>query len=234
MCLICAREGSKGVVGKNLRPLGSKPLISWTIGVAKQCPSVDRIVVSTDGQEIADVAQQYGADIPFLRPAEIARDDTLQIDAIRHAVLELEAAGDRYDAIMLLQPTVPLRRVEDVERCVAMMRESGADSVVSVVKIEGWGPGTFYRRDDAGRLDPYAASPREGTLRQTLAPLYARTGSVYLMTRDLVVERRAIYGDDVRGCLCGPETAFNIDSEFDWELTEAWIAWQERKHDRAR
>jgi CMP-N-acetylneuraminic acid synthetase len=112
------------------------------------------------------------------------------------------------------------------------MRHTQADTVVSVAKVEDGGPGTLYERDDAGRLRPFLPSPREGILRQTMGAFYERTGSVYLMTRDLVIEWRAIYGDDVRGYVCPPETAFNIDSEFDWELTEAWIAWQERKHDR--
>ena len=124
LTLICARKGSKGIAGKNIRALAGKPLIAWTIDLAKLCPSVGRIVVSTDGEEIAEVARRHGADVPFLRPAELARDDTLQIDAIRHAVLEVERQGAHYDAILLLQPTAPLRRVEDVEGCIGMMRET--------------------------------------------------------------------------------------------------------------
>ena len=232
LCLICARKGSKGVSGKNIRPLGGKPLITWSIGIAKQCPSIDRIVVSTDGEEIARIAREFGAEVPFMRPPELARDDSLQIDAIRHAVLELERTGDRFDAILLLQPTIPLRRVQEVENCVAMMRESGADTVLSVVKVEDGGPDTFYRRDAAGGLKPYEDFPREGTLRQKLPSLYARTGSVYLMKRDLVIEQKVLYGSNVRGCECSPETSFNIDTEFDWQLTEAWIHWQEHEHAR--
>jgi CMP-N-acetylneuraminic acid synthetase len=218
------------VVGKNIRPLAGKPLIAWSIETAKQCPSVDSIVVSTDGEDIAQVARENGAEVPFLRPPELARDDTLQVDAIRHAVLELEGKGARYDLILLLQPTAPLRRPEDVEGCIAMMRDTKANTVISVAKVEDGAPGTLYERDGAGRLRAFLPPPPQGTLRQTIATFYVRTGSVYLMTRDLVVERRAIYGDDVRGYICPPETAFNIDSEFDWELTEAWLAWQERKH----
>ncbi len=230
LCLICARRGSKGVVGKNSRPLAGKPLITWSIETAKKCPSVERIVVSTDSEEIAEIAKAAGADVPFLRPGELARDDSLQIDAIHHAVAELESQGDRYDAILLLQPTTPLRRPEDVEGCISMLRDTGADTVISVSKVEDGGPSTFYVRDDLGRLTPYADAPRKGTLRQLQDAFYSRSGSVYLMRRDIVVVQRALYGDDVRGYVCPPEIAFNIDTEFDWELTEAWIAWQEQKH----
>ena len=229
LCLICARTGSKGVIGKNIRSLGGKPLIAWSLDIARSCRGINRIVVSTDGEEIAEVARRYGGEVPFLRPAELARDDTLQIDAIRYTAKRLEEEGDRHDAILLLQPTSPMRRVEDVEGCLEMMRVAGADTVVTVVPVCDGGPSTFYRRDETGRLQPYTDSPREGTLRQQLSTLYARTGSVYLMKRDVVVERGVLYGPDVRGYVCHPSTAFNIDSDFDWELTEAWIAWQERK-----
>ena len=123
----------------------------------------------------------------------------------------------------------------------AVPRETGEKKITiaqrevlrrKVVKVEDGGPETFYRRDSTAKLDPCVSSAKKGTLRQQMTTLYRRSGSVYLMKRDVVVEQRALYGDDVRGYVCAAETAFNIDSEFDWALTEAWIAWQEHKHVR--
>lgn len=228
--LICARKESKGIAGKNIRPLAGKPLIAWSIDVAKQCPSLERVVVSTDGENIAEIAQRYGADVPFLRPAELAKDDTLQIHAIRHAVLALEEAGDRYDGIVLLQPTSPLRRVEEVEGCIAMMRDTGADTIISLTTVSDAGPEAFYSRDESGLLAPYRETARRGTLRQKLPTLYSRSGSVYVLSRNTVVEDIALYGTTVRGYVCTPETQFNLDNEFDWELTTAWIAYQETQN----
>ena len=110
--LICARGGSKGIRGKNIKQLCGKPLIAWTIESGLQCPDIDDIVVSTDDKKIADVAKGFGASVPFLRPQHLAQDTTKQIDAIAHALATLKENGKTYDAVALLQPTCPPSRLK--------------------------------------------------------------------------------------------------------------------------
>src|ERR1022692_3951802 len=131
--LICARGGSKGVPRKNLRLLGGKPLIGWAIEVARKCPSLNRIIVSTEDAEIADVARSFGAEVPFFRPLELAQDDSSELMAWQHCLRTLTAIDGRAPEVLVTVPsTSPLRAVEDVEACVATQHANGADLCVTV------------------------------------------------------------------------------------------------------
>ena len=136
--LINARGGSKGIPGKNTKPLLGKPLIAWSVETAKACPSINRVIVSTEDKTIANIAREYGAETPFMRPKELATDECLQIDVIIHAVEWLEKTeGSKYDYICLLQPTCPVRLVDDVEGALKLLIESKADSVITVAPVRG-------------------------------------------------------------------------------------------------
>lgn len=225
LALICARAGSKGVPGKNFRPLNGKPLIAWSIETALECNAVDKVVVSTDGQNIADIALEYGAEVPCLRPDELAGDDSLQIDAIRHMVMTLEDQGESFDAILLLQPTCPIRNVQNVESCIDKMLQTNCDTVISLIEVHG-GASTLYRCDDDGHLKQLEDASKKGILRQKVEGLFHRSGSIYLIKRDVIINEHAIYGPDVRGVVFDPSSGFNIDTEFDWQMTAAWVAFQ--------
>src|SRR5918911_4592310 len=152
--LIPARGGSKGIPGKNLAPLCGRPLVAWTIGAACAARSLDRVVVSTDSEEIAATARELGADV-LERPAELARDGTPMRDVLLHALEEL----GRPEVLVLLQPTSPLRRAEHVDGAVALLRETGADSVVSVAEVpHRYRPGPLMELED-GRLVPLGPTP---------------------------------------------------------------------------
>jgi CMP-N-acetylneuraminic acid synthetase len=128
-----ARGGSKGIPGKNIRKIAGRPLISFTIEVALATPEIDRYIVSTDSQEIANVSRQFGADVPFLRPDELATDFTPTLPVLKHAVLECENIyQESVDTVVLLDPTAPLRKVEDVTGCIKYYNEVECDSVISV------------------------------------------------------------------------------------------------------
>lgn len=142
--LINARGGSKGIPGKNIKLLNGRPLIAYSIEAGLAASRISRVVVSTDSTEIAEVARQHGADVPFMRPLGLASDTALQLDAIRHAVSVLEAEGDFYDVIVLLQPTCPLRTYLDVDKAVDLMEKSAADTVISVMQVHGQHPLTMY------------------------------------------------------------------------------------------
>ena len=131
LAIISARGGSKGIPRKNIKPLAGKPLISWTIDVAKQATCIDRLVVSTDDEEIASVARDLGVDVPFMRPAELAADETPGMAPVLHAISQLPD----YEWVLLLQPTSPLRSAEDIDGIWQFCQEQGAPSAVSVCEV---------------------------------------------------------------------------------------------------
>ena len=136
--IIPARGGSKGIPGKNIIQLSGKPLITYTIEAAQAASSLDRCIVSTDSQEILDICRRWHADIPFTRPVELAGDKTPTLPVILHA---LDILSEKYDAVMILQPTSPLRIAKDIDNAIRMLEEnSNADSVISVVKVGDYHP----------------------------------------------------------------------------------------------
>ncbi len=226
LCLINARGGSKGVPGKNIKLLHGKPLIGWSVDVARQSKLIKKVVVSTDSEEIARVATQHGASVPFIRPSELATDTAKQIDVVNHALKFLESMGERYDYVCILQPTCPLRSVEDVDGTLDLLISSGADSAITVTEVGGRHPRTLYKMHEGDqKITPYVEKNTSGVMRQNFEPLYWRTGAVYAL-RTSVVKAGSLYGNDARGYKVPEERAFNIDTPFDFELTEAWLKYK--------
>lgn len=210
--LIPARGGSKGIPRKNLAQVAGKPLLAWTVDAARASTTLDRVIVSTDDDEIAAVARDLGAEVPFLRPEELAADATPMVDVVLDA---LDRIGD-CEALCLLQPTSPLRRAEHVDGAVELLRRSGAESVVSVVGVpHRYAPESLMRLED-GVLVPLA---EDGPLRrQDKTHVYARNGPAVLVVRPGVVRtERRLY---VR-CRPYPMDAaesLDVDSPFELEL----------------
>lgn len=221
--LINARGGSKGIPRKNVRSLNGKPLIAYAIESGLGARLIDRVVVSTDDQEIAEVAMSFGADIPFMRPSELASDNALQIDAVRHAIEQLARAGETYDVVVILQPTCPLRNAVDVDGAISMMAESGADTVISVMEVTGQHPLTMYTRESDGRLFSLLESNRAGVLRQEFRPIWWRNGAIYAIRTSVVMTDRSLYGQRVVGYPMPAERSVNIDEPLDWIIAEAML-----------
>jgi N-acylneuraminate cytidylyltransferase/CMP-N,N'-diacetyllegionaminic acid synthase len=218
--VICARGGSKGVPHKNIRPLAGKSLIAYTIETALASALIDRIIVSTDDVNIADVAGKYGANVPFLRPAELARDDTPVIDSVLHAMRWLdEHEGYRPDYVMLLQPTSPLRSTEDIDGAVQLAREKQADSVVSVYSVHQH-PYWMKRVTKDGRLVDFLSLDRTYTCRQDLPSVYALNGAIYLARREILLERQTFYTNQTCAYVMPPERSLDIDTLWDFYMTE--------------
>jgi CMP-N,N'-diacetyllegionaminic acid synthase len=204
--LIPARGGSKGVLRKNLALVAGKPLLAWTVEAARAARELTDVVVSTEDDEIAAAA---GVDV-LRRPPELAADETPMLDVVRHAVAELAP-----DVVVLLQPTSPLRRAEHVDACVWLLRESGADAVVSVVEVPH-----RYRPDALMDVVDGRVVPR-GTARtrQEKGPVYARNGPAVLAVR------AATLGDDLYSGDCRPypmdeRDSLDVDTAFDLELAD--------------
>jgi CMP-N,N'-diacetyllegionaminic acid synthase len=226
LCIITARGGSKGVPRKNIRLVGGKPLIAYSIGTALEVREhLFRIIVSTDDNEIAEISRQYGAEVPFMRPPELAMDKTPSLPVLQHAVRFVEEQ-DRatIDWVLLLQPTSPLRTKNDIMSTLELARRGGCDSVISVVEVPIHP--LFIKRIENSRLLPFSETfmEIEGTRRQDVQPpAYVRNGAIYLTKRDVLMERNSIWGDIIRPYVMPPERSVNIDSEMDLILVNLML-----------
>jgi CMP-N-acetylneuraminic acid synthetase len=229
--VIPARGGSKAIPGKNLAMVGGRPLILHTCEAARASARLTRVVLSTDDPRIAEVGARCGIEVPFLRPAALARDETPIVDVLRHVVAELEGReGYRADAVALLQPTSPLRRPEHIDRAVDLLHESGADSIVSVVAVpHQFNPVSVLRLVE-GRLTPFLDGPLV-TRRQDKPPVYARNGpAVLVVRRTVLVDGGRLYGDDTRALVMTPEESIDVDEPLDLAIAELLLL---RRHEAA-
>ena len=169
--------------------------------------------MSTDDEGIAAVGLEWGLEVPFLRPPELAQDDTPTIPVLQDVVRRLEAEDERYDAILTLQPTNPLRRPEDIDGAIALMEQTNADSVISFVDVGEKQPARMKWIGEDGRVqDPPFAEAVEGQPRQQLRKLYLREGSIYLTRRDVLMNQGSLKGKDCRAWMVSEERACNIDT----------------------
>lgn len=220
LAIIPARGGSKRLSGKNIKPLLGRPLLAYAIEAARGARGAARCVVSSDDEEILAIARAIDPQLVLRRPDELAQDDSPSIDAVRHAVAELEAAGEaHFDATVIIQATNPLVLPEDIDRCLAQVA-AGADSAVTVRSVGPLHPAKLKRLRD-GWVEPYfpSAAEIEGTRGQDLDAAYVRTGSVYATSR-AVLDRNSLYGDRIAGVAVGRERSADIDDEFDFALAE--------------
>jgi CMP-N-acetylneuraminic acid synthetase len=225
LAVIPARGGSKGVPGKNIRPIGGKPTIAYTIEAALAVRHILwRIIVSTDDEKIAHVARQCGAEVPFMRPADLAGDQVPTLPVLQHAVKFIEQQdGLTLDWVLLLQPTAPLREAQDIETAMNLARNGGCDSVISVVQVFAEHPILMKRIED-NQLLPYCLEEKEGTRRQDYQPpAYMRNGAIYLSRRGVIMEQNSIWGRTIRPYIMPPDRSVSIDSEIDFKLVEIML-----------
>jgi CMP-N,N'-diacetyllegionaminic acid synthase len=222
--VIPARGGSKGIPRKNLSLLGGRPLIAWTCDAARAARQLTDSIVTTDDAEIASVARECGIEVPFLRPAALASDEATMLEVLRHAVGWWRAAGrEPPEAIVLLQPTSPFRRADHVDRAVGLLESTGADTVVSVVRVpHNFAPVSLMRLSEAGELLP-SQSATDPLRRQDKPVLYARNGPAVLALRAEVLESGDFYAGRVRGLEMTVADSIDIDGPEDLELAEQLI-----------
>jgi len=222
--IVPARGGSKGIPRKNVALLAGKPLLAYTAEAALRAERLSRVVLSTEDDAIAEIGRRLGLDVPFLRDAALARDDTPGLPVIQDVVRRLEADGDVYDAVFTLQPTSPLRRAEDIDGPIGLLERTGADSVISFVSVGEKHPARMKYIDEAGRVvNPPFAEKFEGQRRQELPPIFLREGSVYLTRREVLMLHDSLQGRDCRAWIVPPERACNIDEPLDLLLAECLL-----------
>ncbi len=220
--VITARGGSKGIPGKNIKLLGGKPLITYTIEAARKSSALTHCIVSTDSENIARVAREHGADVPFLRPPELAADHVPHVPVMQHAIRFMEAQENKtFEYVVVLQPTSPFRLPEDIDETLRLLIESGADSAVTLVEVANADHPVKAKRLLDGRVLPYALAEPEGARRQDLPTAYRRSGAVYAMRRDTILGGR-LYGDHIVGYIVPRERSVDIDEPLDW-LKAEWM-----------
>jgi len=215
LAVIPARGGSKGVRLKNIREVAGKPLVAWVIEACLAADAVDRTIVSTDHEGIADVARESGAEVPFMRPDEFAGDLVTLDPVIYHAVTTLEARdGKGIDVVLTVQPTCPLLRPETIDRSIETLMQGGYDSVVMLQEIRH-----LYWRRVNGRLEPMY---EKRVNRQELDPLYPETGAVFASRRAIITPENRL-GENIGHVIGSDEEAIDIDTEIDLKLAELVI-----------
>jgi N-acylneuraminate cytidylyltransferase/CMP-N,N'-diacetyllegionaminic acid synthase len=213
--VIPARGGSKGIPKKNLAALAGRPMIAWTIEAALRSRCLTRVIVSTDDQEIADISQRLGAEVPFLRPAELARDETPGIDPVLHLITWLETEADYHpEYVMLLQPTSPLRTTEDIDGAFRLATEHHCDSVISVSEADTH-PYWMKRINDRGELEDFSPVPGKYSQRQDLPPAYKLNGAIYLVRTSRMLSDKTFYGHKTLPYIMPAERSLDVDSLWD-------------------
>jgi CMP-N-acetylneuraminic acid synthetase len=191
------------------------------------------VILSTDDEEIAETGMRCGLDVPFLRPADLARDDTPTLPVVRHALGWIQMSGESYDAVCLLQPTSPLRRPEDIDGCIDLLEATDADAVVTVLTVPAehnphW---VYFQRED-GLLRLSTGESNPISRRQDLPPAFHREGSVYVVRWEVAMEGDSLYGERLAGYPIDPGRSVNIDTPEDWAHAECLITAGQKREEK--
>ena len=219
--VITARGGSKGIPRKNIKELAGKPLITYTIDAAKESRLLTRCIVSTDDQEIADIARAHGGDVPFMRPGELAEDHSGSMEVVQHALSFLKERGEEYDALLILQPTSPFRTAADIDACIQKMIDAKCDSVMSMVEMSNFAPKKVFELD-GDVVAPYFKDDAQGKTsarRQDLPKAFKRNCAIYL-TKVEHIKKGDLFGDDSRGYVMPVERSIDIDEPIDFVMAD--------------
>lgn len=226
LTIIPARGGSKGIPGKNIIDVNGKPLIAYTIEPAlkaKDSGLTDKVIVSTDSKEIADVAIRFGAEVPFLRPESISGDKAKSVEFLQHALDFYEASGIHFDAVLLLQPTSPLRTEKDIRDALKLFEESDNDSLISVYEEEYINDLVIYKLAADGKTSlPVSPLHNKGVRRQDHGSLYVRNGCIYISSSDLI-RKGFVIGENPLLLIMQKNRSVNVDTYEDLELLKKYL-----------
>ena len=216
--LIPARGGSKGVPGKNIRRVSGKPLIAYAIECGLQCPSIEHVVVSTDSVEIAEIAKGFGAEVPFLRPAEIAADTTPMLPVMQHCISSSESFyHTTVEFLVLLDPTGPLRLVEDIEHCIRRCKESDCDAIISG-NVAHRNPYFNMVKEEESYVQLVCSTNGSIGRRQDAPSVYDLNTVVWVYSRKALMEEQARIPKKTQLYLVPPERSIDLDTEFDFRV----------------
>lgn len=230
VAFIFARGGSKGLPGKNIRPLGGKPLIAWSIEHAHSVNRIERVIVSTDSEEIAAVAREYGAEVPFIRPAELARDDSPEWLAWRHALNYLrETAGALPEAMVSIPTTAPLRLPVDIENCLDEYEKGDADMVITVTDAHRSPYFNMVKTNADGTVGLVIPVQSAIARRQDAPVVYDMATVCYIASPEFVMTHNATFEGRVKAVQVPTERAIDIDTLLDFQMAECLLNIRENK-----
>ncbi len=224
MALVTARGGSVGLKDKNVLMLAGKPVIAWTVEAAKRATLVDRVIMSTDSEQIAAISREYGAEVPFLRPTELATATASHNSVILHAVKWM-AAHENYhpDYLLLLQPTSPLRTAQNIDDSIRLALTEDCDGVISVFESHNH-PMLMSKISTEGFLENFMPEQpqlgSEGVRRQNFPHIYSCNGAIFLVKTAYLLEHGRLRAERTRPYIMPEEQSFQIDSQWDFELIE--------------
>lgn len=218
IALIPARGNSKGIARKNIKLFNSKPLIYWSIQTALKSNFIDRVVVTTEDEEIANIARSYSAEVPFLRPEELSKDDSPGIDPVIHALEQMTDVQE----VLLLQPTSPFRQTKHIEEIFGLRKKWNADSAVSISKSKKHFD-LFFKMNSDYQIIPYTKDFK-ALPRQKYSDIFTLNGSLYLSSRESIFTHKSFFPPKTVGYLMSEEYSLDIDSKFDWEIAEYIMA----------
>ena len=220
LAVIPARGGSKRLPRKNVLDLAGKPLIAWTIQEALNCKYIDQVIVSTDDKEISDISKEYGADVPFFRPSELATDEAKTVDVVLHLLDELEKVGERYDYIILLQPTSPLRTAQNIDESVELLQMKNSDAVISVCESEHPPLWCNVLPDDMS-MDNFLDESVKNKRSQDLSKQYRINGAIYISSVEKLKKENSFFlSNNCIAYIMKQNVSIDIDTidDFDFAL----------------
>ncbi|PWF21226.1 cytidylyltransferase domain-containing protein [Corticimicrobacter populi] len=231
IAIVPARGGSKGIPDKNVMPVGGKPLVAWTIQAALASGVVDRVIVSTDEERIAGIARAAGAETPFIRPGHIARDEVHAVHVILHALdWLLKHEGTEPEGVLMLLPTSPLRKPEDIRGVVRMFDKHRADAVVSVVDLGKYMTNLRYLNGNGEPLERVAPDEDRNAQRQGLRGLFAVNGSIFMARPDVLRREGSFHVEGALGYVMDPLSSIDINSLDDLTLAREIHAFRQQQH----
>ena len=224
IAIIFARGGSKGLPGKNIRPLGGKPLIAWSIEHALAIKRIVRVIVSTDSEEIATIARQYGAEVPFIRPTKFAKDDSPEWLAWRHALNYLtKETGLLPEVMVSVPPTAPLRLEIDIENCLDEYEKGDVDTVITVTDAHRSPYFNMVKTNADGTVGLVNSIKSTVTRRQDAPVVYDMATVCYVVNPEFVINNNSTFEGRVRAVHVPPERAIDIDTLLDFQITETLL-----------
>lgn len=224
LAIIPARGGSKGIPRKNIKLLGDKPLMAYTIQRALESKLLNTVMVSTEDEEIAAIAEQNGLKVPFMRPERLAQDFTPSLDVVINVLETYKKQDQFFDAVMILEPTNPFRTTNEIDECIRIFKAKDSDSLISVKEVPPqFNPHWVFEENEASILHKAIGETTIIARRQILPKAFARDGSVYLTKVDVVLNQRSLFGESIAYRLNDNPNQINIDNLEDWKAAEKII-----------
>ena len=230
ICIIPARGGSKGLPGKNIKQLLGRPLLAWTIEQAKKSKYIDEIFVSTDDTDIARTSKEYGVDVPFLRPDYLASDSVSSVDVVVHVLDYYESRSTYFDIIILLEPTSPLRKENDIDDAIELLlNNKSADGLISLGEVHMEHPMIVKKINSSGRIEPYIKDVKKISQRQQADKAYFPYGVVYMIKTDVFKLEKAFYTNNIIPYIIERWQNYEIDDIYDFYAVEALMTYRQKR-----